>query len=70
MHVTAGTLAIHKELERLVAEFVGKPDALCFGMGFATNSTNIPALVGKVSQLAHVLQCACSRHACAFLEYV
>jgi len=32
----------------LVAEFVGKPAALCFGMGFATNSTNIPALVGKV----------------------
>ena len=45
----AGTLAIHKELERLVAEFVGKPAALVFGMGFATNSTNIPALMGKVS---------------------
>lgn len=44
----AGTLDIHKQLESLVAEFVGKPAALCFGMGFATNSTNIPALVKKV----------------------
>ena len=44
-----GTLDIHKELEHLVAEFVGKPAALVFGMGFATNSTNIPALVGKVA---------------------
>ena len=32
----------------MVAKFVGKPAALVFGMGFATNSTNIPALVGKV----------------------
>ncbi|XP_064402987.1 serine palmitoyltransferase 2-like [Halichondria panicea] len=42
-----GTLSIHKELEHLVAEFVGKPAAMVFGMGFATNSTNIPALMGK-----------------------
>ena len=43
-----GTLDIHKELEHMVAKFVGKPAALVFGMGFATNSMNIPALVGKV----------------------
>lgn len=42
-----GTLDIHKELESLTAEFVRKPAALVFGMGFATNSTNIPALVKK-----------------------
>lgn len=48
MHRT-GTLDIHKELEVLVAEFVRKPAAVCFGMGFATNSANIPALVGKVT---------------------
>lgn len=35
------------ELEALVAEFVGKPAALTFGMGFATNSTTIPILVDK-----------------------
>ena len=42
-----GTLAIHNELEALVARFVGKPAAMAFGMGFATNSANIPTLVGK-----------------------
>lgn len=31
-----------------MAQFVGKPAALIFGMGFATNSMNIPALMGKV----------------------
>jgi serine palmitoyltransferase len=31
-----------------VAKFVGKEDALCFGMGFATNSTNMPILTGPV----------------------
>ena len=31
-----------------MARFVGKPAALVFGMGFATNSMNIPALMGKV----------------------
>ena len=44
----SGTLEIHKELERKVADFVGKPAALVFGMGFGTNSMNIPALVRKV----------------------
>ena len=42
-----GSLAIHDELEALVARFVGKPAAMVFGMGFATNSANIPTLVGK-----------------------
>ena len=43
----SGSLALHNELETLVARFVGKPAAMVFGMGFATNSTNIPTLVGK-----------------------
>ena len=38
---------MHLELEALVAQFVGKPAALTFGMGFATNSVVIPALVGR-----------------------
>ncbi len=38
---------MHLELEALVADFVGKPAALTFGMGFATNSIVIPALVGR-----------------------
>lgn len=42
-------LGMHKlqeELEDTVARFVGKPAAVCFGMGFATNSTCIPSIVG------------------------
>lgn len=42
-----GTSKLHVELEELVAEYVGKPAAITFGMGFATNSANMPALVGK-----------------------
>uniref|UniRef100_A0A8C3BZ47 serine C-palmitoyltransferase n=1 Tax=Cairina moschata TaxID=8855 RepID=A0A8C3BZ47_CAIMO len=42
-----GTLDKHVELEKLVAKFLGVDDAMVFGMGFATNSMNIPALVGK-----------------------
>jgi len=41
-------MAIHKELEEVVAQFIGAEAAITFGMGFATNSMNIPALVGKV----------------------
>ena len=43
----AGTHDIHQRVEELVARFVGKPAAIVASMGFATNSTNIPALVGQ-----------------------
>ncbi|KAG2467215.1 SPTC3 palmitoyltransferase, partial [Polypterus senegalus] len=42
-----GNLDIHEELEKLVATFLGVESAMTFGMGFATNAMNIPALVGK-----------------------
>ena len=42
-----GTTLIHEELENLVADFVSKPAAMVFGMGFATNASFIPLLVGK-----------------------
>ncbi|XP_071754102.1 serine palmitoyltransferase 3 [Centroberyx gerrardi] len=42
-----GNLSIHEELEQLVATFLGVESSMTFGMGFATNSMNIPALVGK-----------------------
>jgi len=45
--VDIGTSDLHTELETLTAEFVGKEACMIFGMGFATNSTNIPALIGK-----------------------
>ncbi|XP_038592874.1 serine palmitoyltransferase 3 [Micropterus salmoides] len=42
-----GNLSIHEELEQLVADFLGVESSMAFGMGFATNSMNIPAIVGK-----------------------
>nr|XP_033795532.1 serine palmitoyltransferase 3-like [Geotrypetes seraphini] len=42
-----GNFDKHKELEGLMAEFLQVEAAMVFGMGFATNSMNIPALVGK-----------------------
>ncbi|QRV98527.1 aminotransferase class I and II protein [Ceratobasidium sp. AG-Ba] len=42
-----GTTDLHLQAEALVARFTGMEDALVTSMGFATNSTTIPALVGK-----------------------
>ncbi|PBK82393.1 PLP-dependent transferase [Armillaria gallica] len=42
-----GTSELHTFTEALVAQFVGMEDALISSMGFATNSTFIPALVNK-----------------------
>lgn len=42
-----GTLDIHVQLEKELAEFVGKDDALCISTGFTVNSGVIPQLVGK-----------------------
>ncbi|XP_066550214.1 serine palmitoyltransferase 2 [Amia ocellicauda] len=42
-----GNLDRHEDLEKLVAKFLGVESAMAFGMGFATNSMNIPALAGK-----------------------
>ena len=42
-----GTLKIQKNLENLLTNFLGTESAVTFGMGFATNSVNIPALVDK-----------------------
>ncbi|XP_070578628.1 serine palmitoyltransferase 2-like [Ptychodera flava] len=44
-----GNLAVHEELETLIAKFLGVEAAMAFGMGFATNALNIPTLLGKGS---------------------
>ncbi|KAI1723289.1 aminotransferase class I and II domain-containing protein [Ditylenchus destructor] len=44
-----GMTATQHKLERLVAEFLGVEDAICFSMGFATNSMNTPCFVDKNS---------------------
>lgn len=35
-------------MDKLVADYLGVEDAYTVPMGFATNSMNIPTLVGKV----------------------
>ena len=42
-----GTTDLHIQAEKLVASFLGMEDAMIVPMGFATNSTNLPALVSK-----------------------
>ncbi|KAF8777874.1 Serine palmitoyltransferase 2 like protein [Argiope bruennichi] len=42
-----GSLDIHRKLEKMVADFLGVEDSIIVGMGFATNSTNIPTFMGK-----------------------
>ncbi len=42
-----GTSELHVEVEDLTAKFVGKPSAMVFSMGFGTNASAFPALVGK-----------------------
>lgn len=42
----AGHLDLQQQTEKLVAKFVGKEDAVVISMGFATNSTTIPAIAG------------------------
>lgn len=46
-HIYSGTLEIHNELEDLVCKFLNKEAVIVFGMGFATNSLNVPALVDE-----------------------
>lgn len=40
-----GTIPLHHELEELTARFLGVEDSIVFGMGFATNSLNLPSLI-------------------------
>lgn len=42
-----GTSILHDRVEKIVAEFIGKEDAMVVNMGFNTNATTIPALMGR-----------------------
>ena len=44
-----GALKCHRQLENVLAKFLGVEASITFGMGFATNALNIPALLGKGS---------------------
>jgi len=45
-----GTQQYMKDLESLMAEYLNVEDCIAFGMGFATNALNIPAIVRKVNK--------------------
>lgn len=47
----SGTTTLHVELEKCVANFLGKEAAIVFGMGYVTNSAILPVLMGKVHEL-------------------
>ncbi len=42
-----GTLDLHVKLEKELAAFVGKPEALCFATGFTVNSGILAVMTGK-----------------------
>lgn len=42
-----GTLDLHVQLEKELAAFVGKEDALCYSTGFTVNEGTIPQLAGR-----------------------
>ena len=48
VNLPSGTTVLHNKLEKYVANFVGKPAAIVFGMGYVTNSSVLPVLIGKV----------------------
>ncbi|TPX37676.1 hypothetical protein SmJEL517_g00717 [Synchytrium microbalum] len=45
----AGSTTLHTDVERLVARYIGQEDAVVLSMGFATNSTTLPAIVEQGS---------------------
>jgi serine palmitoyltransferase len=45
--VDAGTLDLTADVEKLIASFMGKPAAMIFSMGYATNATAFSAFLGK-----------------------
>ncbi|MDY5085603.1 MAG: aminotransferase class I/II-fold pyridoxal phosphate-dependent enzyme, partial [Prevotella sp.] len=42
-----GTLDLHVQLEKELAEFVGKDEALCFSTGFSVNQGVLAMVVGR-----------------------
>ncbi len=45
--LVSGSMSVHAELERRLAEFKGKPSALLFGSGYLANTGVVSALAGR-----------------------
>uniref|UniRef100_A0A158PAL9 Aminotran_1_2 domain-containing protein n=1 Tax=Angiostrongylus cantonensis TaxID=6313 RepID=A0A158PAL9_ANGCA len=52
-----GNHVVHTMIEECVARYLGVEAAICFPMGFATNSMNIPSLVDKGSLILNAKDC-------------
>ena len=53
-----------------MSKMIGKEEAIVFGMGFATNSLNIPSLVDEVSNSTLPTRCFQSLHDMLRVELV
>lgn len=47
VRVFGGTLSLHSQLEKKIAEFTGRDAAMAFSTGFMTNVSTVSALVGR-----------------------
>jgi len=68
-----GSTALHEELEDIVAKFLNKEAAMVYGMGFATNSTTVPQLMGPEclivsDSLNHTSIVSGARGSCAIIR--
>jgi len=51
--VVSGEIALHQQLERAIAEFLGYPDAVVFVGGYATNVSTVGYLFGPGDLILH-----------------
>ena len=49
----AGTCKYHVQLEKMMAKFLNKEACIVYNMGYGTNATTIPALMGKGCLITH-----------------
>jgi len=47
VRILGGTLDLHAQMERTIAEFVGRDDAIVYSSGYVTNLATISTLVGR-----------------------
>lgn len=47
VRILGGTLDLHRQMERTIADFVQREDAIAYATGFVTNLSTISALVGR-----------------------
>ena len=64
-----GTLDLHIQLEKRLAEFVGKEDAIVYSTGFQVNLGVVSCLTGRLYHLGRARPCIHHRRTPSFLLY-